>query len=241
MLDDIINNINDIIGDEPQLFLDYDGTLVPLVNNPVSCYADNELLYILKKLNYHYEMFIVTGRSLEDLIKFIGNYNMIALHGDIYLIDDKIIKTPDFDRYVNLCNDLYKNKEYYINKFKNLRVYNKTGGLLFHMGNIKDENERDGVIKYVKNIADENSMDVYVGINIVELRIPGINKGKAIMKVRNKKRPAIIIGDDITDEEAFYYNNDAVTVKVGNGKTIAKHRIKYDDVRKLLLYLINLR
>ena len=241
MLDDIINNINNIIGNEPQLFLDYDGTLVPVVNDPVNCYADDELLYILEKLNYYYETFIVTGRSLEDLIEFIGNYNIIALHGDIYFINNKIIKTPDFDKYVNLCDELYKNKEYYTGKFKNLRIYNKMGGLLFHLGNIKNENERNDVIKCVKNIADKNSMDVYTGINIVELRMPGINKGKAIKRVRNKKRPAIIIGDDITDEEAFFYNNDAVTVRVGNGKTIAKYRIKYNDVRELLLYLINLR
>ncbi len=241
MPDNIINNIKNIIEKEPQLFLDYDGTLVPIVNDPSNCYADNELLYILKKLNYYYETFIVTGRPLEDIIRFIGNYNIIALHGDIYFINNKKIKTPDFDKFVDICNDLYKHRSYYTDKFKNLRVYNKTGGLLFHLGNVKDVNERNDIVKFVEDIADKNSMDVYNGINIVELRMPGINKGNSIKNIRNKNRPAIIIGDDITDEEAFYYNNDAVTIKVGNTKTIAKYRINYNDVRPLLLYLINLK
>jgi len=241
MLNDIINDINNIIDKEPQLFLDYDGTLVPIVNDPENCYADNELLYILKKLNYYYETFIVTGRSLNDIIKFIGNYNIIALHGDIYFIDNKIIKTPYFDRYVNICNNLCKNKDIYIKKFRNLRIYNKTGGLLFHLGNIKNSKEKNNIIEFVKNIADKNSMDIYKGINIIELRMPDINKGKAIRNIRNKNRPAIIIGDDVTDEEAFYYNKDAITIKVGNNNTTAKYSIDYNDVRPLLLYIINLK
>ncbi len=243
-----MNEINKILGDvksiidlEPQIFLDYDGTLVPIRNDPSNCYADSELDFILKYLDKYYELFIVTGRSLDDLIKFIGNYNIVALHGDIYYINGEVIETCEFQRYVRICNKLYENRHFFTKKYKNLKIFNKTGGLLFHLGDVHDGNEINEIIEEVKKISREVSMDVYRGKNIVELRMPGINKGTAIKKIRNTNRPAIIIGDDITDEEAFENNKDAITIKVGSGKTSARYNVEYKDVREILIDIINLR
>jgi len=51
----------------------------------------------------------------------------------------------------------------------------------------------------------------------------------------------LAIGDDATDEEMFEYlleNANAVTIKVGNGSTYAKNKMKgIDDVLNLLKQL----
>lgn len=58
-------------GPGDQVFLDYDGTLVPISSDPTSCFADRELLSILDGLGEEYDMYIVTGRSAEDMRRFL--------------------------------------------------------------------------------------------------------------------------------------------------------------------------
>ncbi|WP_061951392.1 hypothetical protein [Acidiplasma cupricumulans] len=60
----------------------------------------------------------MTGRSLDDLIKFIGNYNIVALHGDIYYINGEVIETCEFQRYVRICNKLYENRHFFHKSIK---------------------------------------------------------------------------------------------------------------------------
>ena len=73
----------------------------------------------------------------------------------------------------------------------------------------------------VAEIAGRVGMVVYSGYNIFELRIPGVSKGRAIKRIRGGDRPAMIAGDEGTDEEAFEMNMDALKIRVGDGPTLA--------------------
>ena len=80
-------------------------------------------------------------------------------------------------------------------------------------------------------------MELYLGKMIVELRIPGVDKGKAICGIRNG-RPAMIVGDDLTDEDAYRENPDAFSIHIGAGQTAAKHSLgNYLELRDLLAEL----
>ncbi|MEM0140395.1 MAG: trehalose-phosphatase [Ferroplasma sp.] len=231
---DLINAINEIANRAPQLFLDYDGTLVPIINDPDKAMPDSEILEILADLDSQYELFIVTGRALDDIIKFLGHMNIIALHGAIFYIDSCCIPVYNFETYIKKCDEIFARNSEYIKKYPDLRVYNKNGGVLFHLGNVKDKNIRINIEEMVTGLAVESGMELYRGIEILEIRIPGINKGEAIRAVRNKNRAAFIIGDDATDEEAFKLNMDAVTVKVGENPTYASYNVKFKNVKKIL-------
>jgi trehalose 6-phosphate synthase/phosphatase len=71
----------------------------------------------------------------------------------------------------------------------------------------------------------------------------GISKGVAVSKLLYNHNYDFIlsIGDDVTDEEMFeslLNKNNAFTVKVGKGSTIAKYKIKsVSDVIILLKQL----
>ena len=56
------------------LFVDFDGTLVPLVDHPDLVRADAELLDLLAALNIRFprRLALVSGRSLEKLYRMIG-------------------------------------------------------------------------------------------------------------------------------------------------------------------------
>lgn len=222
----------------PQIFLDYDGTLVPIIKDPEVNQADGELVNLLSSFASVYETYIVTGRDLIEITNFIGEYNIIALHGSIFHINGQTIAVPCFHEYEDLSIKLYRENYNLVNKFHGLRIYRKSGGVLFHTGNISSKCTIKSVYETVKSLALQYNMDIYTGIDILELRIPGINKGKAIKMVRNVNRPAIIMGDDATDEDAFQMNPDAITVKVGNQATSARYSINYPLVRPFLWALL---
>ena len=222
----------------PQIFLDYDGTLVPIIKDPEINQADCELIGLLSSLARSYETYIVTGRDVREITNFIGDYNIIGLHGATFHISGETLVVPGFHEYEELSLKLYDENYYLVNKFPGLRIYRKSGGILFHTGNITSKSTIKAVMEEVKSLALQYSMEMYTGIDICELRIPGVNKGRAIKMVRNANRPAIIIGDDATDEDAFQMNPDAITIKVGNQDTLARYSIIYPSVRSFLRALL---
>ena len=83
-----------------------------------------------------------------------------------------------------------------------------------------------------------NNLSILDGNKVVEVRIPGIDKGSASYKWLAKKDWDFVmaIGDDKTDEDMFAIMPDtAYTVKVGAQESKAKMRIRNcDKVRELL-------
>lgn len=222
----------------PQIFLDYDGTLVPIIKDPEVNQADKELISLLTSFASVYETYIVTGRDLGEITNFIGEYNIIGLHGAMFHINGETITIPGFQKYEEISMKLYIENYGMINKFKGLRIYRKSGGVLFHTGNIQDKCTARSVMETVKSLALQYNMEMHTGIDIIELRIPGVNKGRAIKMVRNVNRQAIIMGDDATDEDAFKMNPDAITVKIGDEITNARYSISYSSVRPFLRALL---
>ena len=206
----------------PIIFLDYDGTLVNIIINPWEAVADRDLIETLQDLSGRFETFIVTGRSLEDIRMLLPlDMNLIAMHGSVTKLKGKSPSfVPGYNRYRAICNDLFSDLEPTRVKFPGLRIFNKDGGLLFHYG-LMSSDLKGKLSTEVAEIAGRVGMVVYSGYNIFELRIPGVSKGKAIKRIRRGDRPAMIAGDEGTDEEAFEMNMDALKIRVGDGPTLA--------------------
>lgn len=236
----LLSRIKGIMGQVPQIFLDYDGTLVPIINDPEFNQADKSLIELLASLNTAYETYIVTGRDICEIMRFIGEYNIIGLHGATFRIQGENLAVPGFKKYEQLSGKLYSENSYLVNEFPGLRIYRKSGGLLFHTGNIKNPGKITELRKIIIGLSREFNMNLYTGIDILELRMPRVDKGNAIKLLRNKNRQAIIMGDDATDEDAFKLNPDAITIKVGDQDTYAKYSIDYSSVRPFLLKLLDL-
>lgn len=225
-LNALTESFRNIMDSDPLFFLDYDGTLVDIRMNPEDATADDRLLSDLEELGRSYELYIVTGRSMNDIMDFIGyDFNIIALHGALARINGVYFENVEnFSKFRKKCDDLYDMRESFIGRYPGLRMYNKNGNILFHFGLMEEEKVGD-LIAEVRSISEKDGMDVYLGKMIVELRIPGMNKGIAIRKIRGE-RPSVIAGDDKTDEDAFRMNPDALKIKVGNGETLADFKLR---------------
>lgn len=230
-----MNEFNRIKEQDPILFLDYDGTLVPIIEDPDQSYPDDELLRILDILKGKYELYIVTGRSLREIRTFLDHrYNVIALHGAVIeKVDGGITTTAGYETYRQVCDRIYARKDDFERRYPGIKVTNKDGGVVFTEWFV-DPSKRQELENEVSRIASETGMSPYHGKMIVELRIPEVNKGDAIRSIR-KGRPALIAGDDHTDEDAFEVNSDAISIKIGNDSSRARYSVdSYLDFRNLL-------
>ena len=207
-----------------QIFLDYDGTLVPIIIDPEKCYAPQSLREILFNLSKKYELYIVSGRQIKELKDFIGlDINLIGMHGAVAYLDGREIPlVKDFYQY---ASRIEKVKEMNLQeKYDGLRVYDKSSGILFHLG-LVNKNLWDKIRNEIESIALEYNMELYYGKQIIELKIPGVNKGDAIRRFRNGK-PCLIAGDEDTDESGFIKCPECLSIHVGEGNTHAKYRVK---------------
>ncbi len=233
-----MEDFNKIRDAQPVLFLDYDGTLVPIITQPENSFADSELLEILDTINKEFDLYIVTGRSLREIRNFIGEeFNTVALHGAIVSLNTGEIQTVSgYESYREKCDQVFGREKEFEKEFPGVHLINKDGGVVFTKWYLDKSLHRE-LDEKICSIAEEIGMTCYIGKMIVEIRIPGPNKGVAIKKIRNG-RPALIAGDDRTDEDAFRINSDAFTIKIGNGSTLARYRVKdYIEFRKFLLSL----
>lgn len=232
---EIISKFKEGWDNQAIIFLDYDGTLVPIIKEPEKSFPDESLLRVLDSLKNKYELYLVTGRSLKEMQTFVGSrYNLVALHGAVVWLTSGELKTVErYDEYREKCNDVFNRREDFKRRFPGVHLMNKDGGVVFTKWFL-DPGLHEELDREVCSLAEKMGMTCYIGKMIVEIRIPGPDKGQAISKIRNG-RPALIAGDDKTDEDAFLSNNDAFTIKVGDGNTTAKYRVKdYKEFRKFL-------
>ena len=234
-VDYIVGKIKEIIP-EPMIFLDYDGTLISISRDPDNCFADEKLIEILKSVDSRYDLYIVTGRSYETIRKFIPlDLNFVALHGAIFRKKGGEPVTIDgYDHYVRVCDSIFEKLPAMFHDFRGLRYENKAGAIVFNYWKLEDQEKIGNVAAMVKVLAESNGMEFREGKMISEIRIPGCNKGETIRRLRSG-RPAVIAGDDVTDEDSFLYNKDALLIKVGEGETLARFRLKdYTEMREVL-------
>lgn len=55
----------------PMFLLDFDGTLVPIQKHPEDCFLSEEQLFFLEKLATLFPVAIVSGRSLDDIVRLV--------------------------------------------------------------------------------------------------------------------------------------------------------------------------
>ncbi|MGP6294467.1 trehalose-phosphatase [Caldiplasma sukawensis] len=236
----IYNILKEYLTDDTVFFIDYDGTLVNLSNDPEKTFLDENGKKLLFLLDKKYKLYIVSGRTIEDLNKFIDlDLNYIGLHGAVLKMKGK---EPEYlidkNEYAKIAEEIIE-KSKFIND-PCLRIYNKGLAVVFHFGNCK-ENSITEIKKFIDNLIVnyEDRMEVYNGINLYEIRPRGINKGLTIKRLLNKEK-CVIAGDEKTDEDAFIQCNNCLTIKVGSGHTSAMLRVSTpEEFKKILWELVS--
>ncbi|MFH1283890.1 MAG: trehalose-phosphatase [bacterium] len=208
------NNVSSIISNQKKkvIFLDYDGTLTPIVKRPELAVLSDDMRDVLKELSKTHMVSIVSGRMREDVQNLVGiNYIFYAgSHGfDILGPGFSMIhsKAQEVIPVINELIQIFKKK---FDGLKGLLVEEKKFSVAVHY-RLVNEKHIPGIIKIIDDeVRGRDSIRTMNGKKVFEV-LPDIdwNKGKAIrwileaLKISWSEALILYIGDDVTDEYAF--------------------------------------
>jgi len=217
--------------DRPLFFLDYDGTLAPIVDDPDAAVPHPDVPDLLRELEARFPVWIVTGRDLRALSSFLDQpHNAIGLHGA-----QQGTVGGDVERLMpdDAAQALQQLRES-VPSMDGLAVEEKDQSFAVHYRDVEREEEAQQRLKSWLDTMP-GMLDAIWGKKVVELRPEGLTKGTAVRRIvkDHPDRVPVYLGDDTTDEDAFAalqaLSRDAVTVRIGEADTRADHRLAGPD------------
>ena len=198
-------------GDRLAVFLDYDGTLTPIVSRPEDAWLSESMRQTLRSLAGRVPVAILSGRDLDDVrgrvlvdgIVYAGSHGFdIAGAGGL--------RRQLGDVYLPVLSAAENELREALDDIAGAQLERKYFSVAAHYRNV-NENDAGTVAAAVEAVAAKHrELRRIDGKKVYEL-LPDIdwNKGKAVLwlletlEVERGKALPIYIGDDRTDEDAF--------------------------------------
>lgn len=228
------------------LFLDYDGTLVPIKEKPELAKLHPMRIKLLEKISKKVPVSIVSGRSLSEIKKLVKlkEISLIGNHGYEILFNGKVWVHPEAMKLKEILGKTLKGIEKRAKNLKGVSIEDK--GL---SGSVHFRLLKSGLEESLRKIVEDEirrgdgKLKIKKGKKVFEIE-PNIDwdKGKGAKKLislLNLKGDflKIYIGDDETDEDAFRTLKDEdLSILVGSKKnSFAKFRLK--NVEQVWLFI----
>lgn len=214
------------------LILDYDGTLVPFVNDPQRAGPTPSLISLLSALaaDSRNTVVICSGRDKETLELWLGRLNigMVAEHGAFFRENGR---WQEDDVPVAWDAEILAIFEQITAKTPRSRMEIKKTALVWHFREVDTWLADLRVTQLVNALmtpASRLGLQMMRGNKILEIKRPENNKGAVALELMGRDTYDFImaIGDDTTDEDMFIaLPSWAVTVKVGKISETARYSL----------------
>lgn len=221
------------------LFLDFDGTLAGLQDDPETVYLVEGLAEILETCAARLDgaLAVISGRDLDDLSKRVpntlwrfGNHGMRAAAPGLAPSPDPMAQPEGLKSAIEAA----------IAGHEGVRIEDKGAVLAIHYRAAPEAGEwLTGALSEALKPYEDYKLQH--GKMVFEAKPRAANKGTclalAVQRSPFAGRRVVMIGDDTTDEDAFAAAQTAggLAIKVGSGTTIADYRLSsVSDVHELL-------
>ena len=242
------------------IFLDFDGTLAPIVERPEAASLPAETKELLRKLSAEprFKLAFISGRSLADVKEKVGLKNVIysGNHG-LEIEGPKIKFEPLVSAgYKTLMRGIKSELAKGIAAIKGALLEDKGLSLSLHYRLVAPRQLLDLRMIFRDAIAPhrlKGKIKVNKGKKVFEVR-PAMewDKGKIVLwllaresfAAGEKEIVPVYLGDDLTDEDVFRaLKNKGLTVLVGNGRpSAAAYYVKdHRQVQRFLKMLLESR
>ena len=234
---------------ESMLFLDYDGTLSPIVSDPAAATLVDGAAEALELVAAVCPVAILSGRDLADIRSRVGipgiwyagshGFELTGPDGTYHQNEAAAVSIPLLERAAAELTDGLAG-------IPGVRVEHKRFAVAVHYREVAPERV-DEVAALTHQLGQREGLRVTSGRMLIELR-PDIDwdKGTTLAWIRDRIDPAgdllpIYIGDDLTDEDAFdAVHFDGIGIVVGHDedgdrKTAAHFALQSpDQVREFI-------
>lgn len=215
------------------LFLDFDGTLVDIVDRPDAVRLDPSLPDILTRLQDHlgHALAIISGRPIAFLDRHFAphRFDIAGLHGLEHRIGGRLYLC-DPDDHPRLRETVVRLNEIVASR-PGMLIEDKGCSVAIHWRLAPQEKDFALAIAHAAIEALGSEYRVQYGKAVAEILPSSAGKGKVIERFLQqapyKGRRPIFAGDDLTDENGFKTVNayGGLSVRIGEGETIARVRI----------------
>ena len=224
-------DVADLLCPSCALFLDFDGTLVDLAQQPEDVVVPPSLVATLRDLHAYLggAVAVISGRPMEQLDAFLAPLRlpMAGVHGSERRAADGTLSlhaTYPLDEVQRAAQAL-------ADQHPALRLESKRGSLALHY---RQAPQLEALCLDTLRAAVEASpgLTLMRGKMVVEAKPGGASKGMAIAAFMHEEpfagRQPVFIGDDFTDEVGFtvVQRRGGMGVKVGGGPSAAWHRVE---------------
>jgi len=219
--------------EECALFLDFDGTLVDIVEHPEAVAVDPDLPAILTRLQERLggALAIISGRPIRFLDERFAphRFDIAGLHGLEHRIGGRLCLC-DPDDHPQLREAVERLGEIVAPK-PGVLIEDKGCSVAIHWRLAPQEKDFALATAHAAVEALGSGYRVQHGKAVAEILPSAAGKGKIIEKFLQQapyqgRRP-VFAGDDLTDESAFKTVNacGGLSIRIGAGETIARERL----------------
>jgi len=220
--------------DRRLLFLDYDGTLTPLVRHPAMAKPDRKIRDLLRSLTADEKnnVVIASGRDRETLQNWFGalSLGLVAEHGAWSKFTGQEWQHAK-PLSTEWKRDLLPILEIYADRLPGAFVEEKEDAVAWHfrMADPEQAEQRASeLVDHMTHLTAKTDLQVVLGSKVVEIRRAGVDKGSAALYWLSAAEYDFIlgIGDDTTDEDLFKNMPvTALTIRVGISPTLARYTV----------------
>jgi trehalose 6-phosphate phosphatase len=214
-------------------FLDFDGTLAPIVDDPARAALPLATRATLSKLNQVCSgaLAIVSGRSIQDLDRFLQPLvlPLAGVHGLERRGADGQVRRVEIDSETQ--QDLTRTAQNFVAHHVGVLAETKPGSIAVHYRRRPDLEAE--CLSFAQSCARTYpALHLLHGKMVIEMKLDTRTKGDAIADFMSEPpfrgRTPFFAGDDVTDEAGFarVAAMEGITVKIGEGQTSARYRLE---------------
>lgn len=217
--------------DSVAIFLDFDGTLADIAEDPAAVAVPRQTIDALARLEKLTggAVAIVTGRPIAEIDHFLAPLNLpiAGVHGlERRGADGSLSSVPtDEEALESVAGSL----EEYRHDNEGIFLERKQGSIALHY---RKRPELEAASRTAVHDAVDGNTGLHIlnGKMVIEVKAGKATKADALKAFLSEEpfqgRIPLFAGDDVTDEDAFVAIRDdrGISIKIGDGKTAAAYR-----------------